>query len=405
MKKLYINSEVGKLKTVLLHRPDLSIKRLTPSNCESLLFDGVLWAERAQEEHDIFAETLRSQGVKVLYLSELLTETLNCKEARNMVLENVITIRRHGRIFAPILRDYLQEKPSSTLAEILIGGLSCKEINLDFKGLLEKTMQDDDFVLPPLPNHLYTRDTSCWINDGVSLNPMALPARMRETIHLAAIYMYHPYFKSENFKWWYDMEQVGSGQASIEGGDILVIGNKSLMIGMGERTMPQAVETLALNLFEQKVIEKIIAVRLPEKRAFMHLDTLMTMVDKDAFCVYPGLDKITSAWTITPDGNGGISVEDKKDLFYAIEEALDLKKLRLIQTVNTRNIAEREQWDDGNNLLAVSPRVVIGYDRNTDINRILREQGITVLEIPGSELGRGRGGARCMSCPLLREEI
>ena len=401
--KYYVNSETGKLKRVLLHHPDLSIKRLTPSNCEELLFDGVLWAKKAREEHDIFANTLRSKDVEVWFLSELLKETLEIKDARNMIMENVIQPKRHGKIFAKVLREYLNSLTPEELATHLIGGLTKAELTIDIKGLLAETLRPNDFVLPPLPNHLYTRDTSSWIYGGVSLNPMAMPARQRETIHLTAIYKYHPAFANSNFKYWYSQNNIESNQASIEGGDILVIGNGAVLIGMGERTMPQAVETLALNLFEQKAATKVIAVRMPHKRAFMHLDTVMTMVDYDAFCIFPKIGDMVTTWNITPDNKGGLCVTKAEGLFEAIADALNLKKLNLIKTVDDDVIAEREQWDDGNNLLAVSPGVVVAYDRNTDMNRNLKREGIEVLEIPGSELGRGRGGARCMSCPLIRE--
>ncbi|MGD9638253.1 MAG: arginine deiminase [Alphaproteobacteria bacterium] len=401
--KYYVNSETGKLKKVLLHHPDLSIKRLTPSNCEELLFDGVLWAQKAREEHDIFANTLKSKGVEVLFLGELLKETLEVPEARKFIMENVITPRRHGLIFAKVLKDYLDSLTVEELAINLIGGLTKSEFKADINGLLAETLRPNDFVLPSLPNHLYTRDTSSWIYNGVSINPMAMPARQRENIHLAAIYKYHPAFAQSDFKYWNAQTPIGTNQAAIEGGDILVIGNGAVMIGMGERTSPQAVETLALNLFEQNAAKLVIAVRMPHKRAFMHLDTVMTMVNYDTFCAFPKIEDMVTTWNIRPDDKGGLHIEKALGLFEAAAQALGIKKINIIKTIDDDFVAEREQWDDGNNLLAVSPGVVVAYDRNTDMNKILRREGIEVLEIPGSELGRGRGGARCMSCPLVRE--
>jgi arginine deiminase len=407
MSKFYVNSEVGQLKKVLLHRPELSIKRLTPSNCDDLLFDGVLWVDRAQEEHDVFANSLRDRGVEVFYVENLLRETLKDEKAREYIVNTIITKDKYGRIFSEILREYLLTKcDEATLTSHLIGGLTKKEFKHTNKRLLCETMGDWDFIITPLPNHLYTRDTSCWVYNGVSINGMATPARSRESVNLAAIYNHHPMFKDDDFSIYGNVDDLYiKNKAAVEGGDVLVLGKGIVMIGMGERTEPQGVENLALRLFNSGKVKKIIAVKVPSKRAFMHLDTLMTMVNEDTFCVFPNLNKIVEVWNVVPDNDLGLHVEPAGDLFEAVAKALDLPKLNLIYTDLGNIIAEREQWDDGNNLLAISPNVVIGYDRNTEINKKLTDAGVDLIKIPGSELGRGRGGARCMSCPLQREGI
>lgn len=400
----HVDSEVGKLRLVMLHRPDLELQRLTPSNCADLLFDDVLWVKRARQEHAAFADVLRDRGVEVLHLQELLAETMADDVGRKWVLERTATEHVLGPMLAPRVRDHLASLSPAELARSLIGGVTVNELPAGARGLAYSMLGACDLVLDPLPNHLFTRDTSCWIYNGVSLNPMAKPARKRETAHLEAIYRFHPRFAAGGFNLWYGGVDEDWGRATIEGGDVLVIGNGAVLIGMGERTTPQAVERLAQQLFGGGGAREVVAVELPRARSYMHLDTVMTMVDRDAILMYPGVVEDARTWSITPgDAPGEIIVERKPELFDAIARALDLSDLRIFTTGGDTMEADREQWDDGNNVLAVEPGVVIAYDRNVDTNTKLRRAGIEVITIEGFELSRGRGGARCMSCPLERD--
>lgn len=406
MSKLYVGSEVGQLRRVLLNRPERALTHLTPSNCHELLFDDVLAVEAAGEEHDAFANTLRSQDVEVLLLHDLLVETLAVPEAKEWLLETQISDFRYGPIFANELRNYLTEMDDEHLATILLGGLAYSELPIKTPSILQKMSKPLDFVIEPLPNHLFTRDTSCWVYGGVSLNPMMKPARQRETNHLRAIYRWHPTFAGQGFIKYFGDEDLHYDNANIEGGDVLVIGKGAVLIGISERTTPQGVENLAANLFKSGQASQVIAIDLPKHRSCMHLDTVMTHMDVDTFSVYPEIinDKLDT-WRLTADSKGQMQVEKLPNYLKALESALNVDQLKIITTGGDNYEAEREQWNDANNVLTVKPGVVIGYERNVYTNEKYDKAGIQVLTIPGNELGRGRGGARCMSCPIERDGI
>jgi len=406
-----VASEVGQLRRVILHRPGLELSRLTPSNCEALLFDDVLWASRAREEHDAFASDLRERGVEVLYYAQMLGEALEDPEAREWAIERVLNERTVGPSLVEPLQRMSREADGATLARYWIGGVVREDISNHPGGLLWSVLGDDDFVLPPLPNTLFTRDNSAWMYGGVTLNPMSKPARRRETIHTGVIYRWHPIFRAafdraDGFRVWLDGVDTPAGPATVEGGDLLVVGNGTLMIGVSERTSPQAVEILAQRLFDSGQAQRVIAVQLPRSRAFMHLDTVMTMVDRDAFVAYPGLVESVESYTLTrPDPEGPLRVNRNQALAPALADALAVDRLRILTADMDPRAAEREQWDDGNNFLALAPGVIVGYERNERTNGMLRDHGIDLVAVAGSELGRGRGGPRCMSCPVQRDPL
>ncbi|WP_461538488.1 arginine deiminase [Spongorhabdus nitratireducens] len=408
MSRFYVGSEVGQLKKVLLHRPELSLRRLTPSNCEDLLFDDVLRVEQAGQEHDAFQKVLQDNGVEVFLLKQLLAETLADPEAKAWVLDRQVSPYRYGHELAKEVRSYYESMSDRDLSLHLVGGLTVDELGSESSSMALGVMESTDFILDPIPNHLFTRDTSCWVYGGVSVNPMAKPARKRETVHLRAIYKFHPMFRGEEFNTYFGDDDRDFDHSTIEGGDVLVIGKGAVLIGMSERTTPQGVEHLARGLFKTGQASKIIALQLPKARSCMHLDTVFTQMDYDCFTFYPDIMRDDIAcWELTPGATEGEVVFTKmKDSFIkSVARALDVDELRMIPTGGDIFEAEREQWNDANNVLAIRPGVVITYERNAYTIKNMEQAGITVLPIPGEDLGRGRGGARCMSCPLEREGI
>ncbi len=400
-----VGSEVGRLRSVLLHEPDLELTRLTPANVHELLFDEIMWVERAQLEHRAFAQVLRERGVEVLLLGDLLAEALSEEPARKELLDRVVTVDAFGQSLAPDVREWFDSLPDRELARYLIGGVIPEDLPFAPRGLVGASFRPTTFVLPPLPNQMFVRDTSAWMYGGVSINPMAFPARRRETLHLEAVYRHHPAFASAAFPIWHGGDGLDHYPAVVEGGDLLVIGNRVLLVGMGERTSPQGVEALARRMFEAGALDSVIAVELPKMRAYMHLDTVLTQVDRDAFVVFPGLRQRMRPFVVTPGSGRHLHVEASDELFATLARVLDVPRIRTFETGGNELLAAREQWDDGNNLLAVEPGVVVAYERNVDTNQRLRDAGVEVLTIPGFELGRGRGGPRCMTCPLARDAL